>query len=345
MTAVHVRRLKAVSAEAVSTAVRELVEVAAVPAAKIGKLSLVKINAMSDEVFPGRNTSPWVLDGVLTALRARYPETRFVIVDTDVAGSRQFGRACVNWGFDRLAQKHGVEIRNLAHEPTEQVAVDNPVVRELSFPRLVRQADSIVNVPVLKTHVLSGISCSLKNHWGLLPRFRYQHHPNLTQVIAEINRQVHQTVLTLIDATVCIEGAGPKTGTPRIVDALLASTDRVSIDSAIVSLIGMPPAMAPHIAQAEAYGVGTTQFTLEGDALPPLNFELPVQSQDLVSLLETRIRKLRVIGELAYHPSVASWLGAVGTQFNKQVWMRAVGRKRRAALLKHEGYRQEYGAL
>ena len=135
----------------------------------VGKRSLLKINAMSDEVFPGRNTSPWVLDGALSELQSRFPGTEFLIVDADVAGSRQFDRACEQWGYGAIAKRRDVRIVNLSGSPVVTVADLEPSCPSLEFPEIVLKADSIINLPVVKTHVLTGISCALKNHWGLLP--------------------------------------------------------------------------------------------------------------------------------------------------------------------------------
>jgi uncharacterized protein (DUF362 family) len=311
--------------------------------AEVGARSLVKLNAMSDEFFPGRNTSPWVVDAVLGWLRSRYPRTAFRLVDTDVAGSRQFARACESWGYAEIARRHQVPIENLSHAPVVTVKTESGLVPTLDLPALVVDASSIINVPVLKTHVLSGITGALKNHWGLLPRVRYRFHPVLAEVIAVMNRAIPQTVLNVVDATVCIEGSGPKTGVPRIANALFASRDRVAVDAAALDFIEMPRAMAPHVARAEELGVGTTRYELSGDPFVPEPFALPVQAKDLVSLLEQKIRKIPVLGPIAYSPPVARVLGLIGTQYNKRIWMNLHGRAHMATIQRHPEYGVEFG--
>jgi uncharacterized protein (DUF362 family) len=311
--------------------------------AEVGERALLKLNAMSDELFPGRNTSPWVVDAMLGWLRSRFPRAGFRLVDTDVAGARQFARACENWGYGEIAKRHGVPIVNLSHLPVVTVKTASATVPTLDLPALVMDASSIINVPVLKTHVLSGITAALKNHWGLLARVRYRFHPVLAEVIAVMNRAIPQTVLNVIDATVCIEGSGPKTGVPRIANALFASRDRVAVDAAALDFIGMPRTMAPHVSRAEELGVGTTRYELEGDPFVPEQFALPVQADDLVSLLEQRIRSLPVLGAIAYAPPVARVLGMIGTQYNKRVWMNLHGRAHIAAIRRHPDYGVEFG--
>lgn len=344
MSKVALRRVTPVSREGVERALCSALDLVAPSEAEIGTDALLKLNAMSDELFPGRNTSPWVLEATLAAIRDRYPRARLAIVDTDVAGSRQFARACKNWGYDEIASRFGVEIRNLSSMPTVRLQTGNPVVPAVDLPKMVIDASAIINLPVLKTHVLTGITCALKNHWGLLPRVRYQFHPVVHDVIAEINRQIKQTALTIVDATVCMEGSGPKTGTPRIANLLMAGQDRVAVDAAALALIGMPPEMALHVDRAAAAGVGSTAFEFVGDAPEPLHFALPKESKDVVSWLEKRIRGLPVIGPAFYWPGVAPLLGQIGTQYNRFIWMNIHGRKHVEAFRHHPDYGPQFGS-
>lgn len=347
MSVVAFRRLASISQQSIRETIADIIGQLQLTDELLGETCLLKINAMSDELFPGRNTSPWVLDGVLSVLAEMFPGTGLIIVDSDVAGSRQFARACRNWGYNAIAEEHGVPIRNLAKEPTVAITTSNPVIPEMDLPELVTQADSIINLPVLKTHVLpgAGITCALKNHWGMLPRVRYQHHPHLVEVIAEINRQISHTVCTLVDGTICIEGSGPKTGTPRVANVLFGGTDRVAVDAAAMAFIGMDPAIAPHVKRAEEYGVGSMDFEIQGDEFVPEAFAMPDQSKDIVSMIESRLRRIPVLGPILYRPSIARVLGLIGTQYNKLIWMNLQGRKHVRAILDNPDYGPQFQSL
>ena len=345
MSEVSLHRLTQASYPAVKAAVGAALDMAGLEARDLGSSCLVKINAMSQEVLPGRNTGPWVVRAVLSQLRERFPGLTLTLADSDVAGYPQFARACRHWGYDQLAARFGASLVNLAREPYREVATDNPVCPRLAFPRAVFQTESIVNLPVLKTHVLGGISCCLKNHWGLLPRLRYQYHRQVQQVIAEINHQVSQTVFNLVDATVAMEGSGPKTGLPRPCGVLLAGRDRVACDSAALDYMGLPPSLAPHVSLSQAAGVGSMAYTLRGDALEPANFAPPALGQDIVSLLERRLRAIPGLGRLLYHPSIAPLLGWVGTMYNEQVWFRLQGRDLLAQVLDGSPWGTQFAGL
>jgi uncharacterized protein (DUF362 family) len=339
------RRLLCPGPESIRDAIGDMIDRLGLTSEVVGRRSLLKINAMSDELFPGRNTSPWVLEGALNGLQSRFPGTEFLIVDGDVAGSRQFDRACELWGYLAIAKRRNVPVVNLSGLPVVQVPTSNPCCPTLELPELVLEADSIINLPVVKTHVLTGISCALKNHWGLLPRLRYQYHPVVDDVIAEINGQIRHTVATIADGTICMEGSGPKTGVPRVCNVLLAGRDRVALDAAVLDFIGMVPSLAPHVTKAAEKGVGRTAFKIIGDEFIRAPFQMPKKSSDVVSQIESTLRKVPGLGPLLYRPQIARVLGFAGTQYNRLVWMSLVGRKHLAQLEHDPHYGPEFWSI
>ena len=327
MSEIIFKRVAPPTAQSVYACIDYIIAHSTLTAERIGRKCLLKINAMSRELLPGRNTSPWVLDAVLKSLKERFPQTEFIVADNDVAGYAQFREACQNWGYNEIAKRYDVKIINLSDDELEPVDTGNPLCSILEFPKTVMSADSIINLPVLKTHVLSGITCCLKNHWGMLPRCRYQHHTQLPEVIAEINRQIKHTVYNIVDATICIEGSGPKTGRPKICSVIFGGADRVAVDAFAMKFMGMPFASSVHVGNSERAGVGLSNFTVTGDQFSPDPFEQPQSGSDLVSSLEKKLRALPVIGELLYSPSIAKVLGYIGTKYNEIVWFNLHGKK------------------
>ena len=345
MPEVYFRALSPPTQAGVEAAVELALDFAGFTDGELGRNCLIKINAMSQEVLPGRNTSPWLVEAVLGQLVRRHPGTSFTLADSDVAGYPQFGRACRNWGYDDIAARHGARIINLARQDYSEVVTGNEACPVLAFPQAVFEAHSIINLPVMKTHVLSGISCCLKNHWGLLPRLRYQFHQQVHQVIAEINRQVTQTAFNILDATVAMEAGGPKTGLPRACGLILAGRDRVAVDAAALDYMGLDRGMAPHVALSQEAGVGSMDYTQAGDPVAPAGFIPPQLGQDLVSLLERRLRAIPGLGKLLYRPEIAPLLGWVGTQYNEQVWFRRQGRTLLQDILQNSPWGDEYRSL
>ncbi len=345
MSIVVFKKLSNVSRAGIKEKLNEILSELDLHENKVGESCLLKINAMSDEMLPGRNTSPWFLESVIELLKDRYPGTKFTIGDTDVAGKAQMEAACRTWGYNDIAKKHNVNIVNLAKQPIVSIKTEHPVCENMELPEIVVKSDSIINLPVLKTHVVGGITCALKNHWGLLPRFRYQLHPWVSEVIAEINFQVKHTVCTLVDGTVCMEGSGPKVGIPRIANVLFGGFDRVAVDSAVLEFMKMDHNLAPHVKKSEERGVGSMQFEISGDEFVPEQFELPEKGKDVVAKVESILRKIPLIGKVLYWPPIANVLGYIGTQYNRKVWMNIVGKKYIKILKKHPDYGAEFGPL
>lgn len=310
----------------------------------LGAHCLLKINAMSREVLPGRNTSPWILEAVVKILKTSFPGTKFIIGDSDVAGYRQFEDACINWMYTKIAEKHGIEIVNLSTDDFVQQKTESPLFPVLSVPETVLTVDSIINLPVIKTHVLSGLTCCLKNHWGLLPRCRYKYHTRVSETIAEINRLFRKTRLNIADGTVCIEGSGPKTGNPVVCSAIFGGTDRVAVDSAVLDFMGFPLEFAPHVQMSHQKGIGTLTYEIIGDEFRPQGFSPPVPGRDFVSALERTLRRIPVLGELLYTQQIAYILGFIGTKYNEIVWFNIHGKKYRKDII-NTPYRKEFEPL
>lgn len=56
------------------------------------------------------------------------------------------------------------------------------------FSKIMERVDAVINVPVLKDHDLSGVSISLKNHYGSIYNPNKFHRNNCNPYIAELNR-------------------------------------------------------------------------------------------------------------------------------------------------------------
>jgi hypothetical protein len=111
----------------------------------------------------------------------------------------------------------------------------------------------------MKTHDKTTITGALKNQWGCLPKMRHSYHPVVHDAIADIN-QVVRPVFAVTDGTVCLEGDGPKSGIPKVMDLILASGDPVAIDCVQAAVMGFDPAEISHIANAAKVGLGVADL-------------------------------------------------------------------------------------
>lgn len=159
--------------------------------------------------------------------------------------------------------------------------------RTFSIARAVLDADVVINLPKVKTHVFTRLTCGVKNLYGSVPGFQktalHKLHPNPDDfggLLADI-LGVIRPALTIADGVIGMQGDGPSAGTPKALGFLAASSDPVALDTVVCLLLGLDPAEVAHLVAASAQGLGTRrmdEITLAGaslDRLRPSTFTLP----------------------------------------------------------------------
>jgi len=110
-------------------------------------------------------------------------------------------------------------------------------LHEVEITKDVLQADVLINLPVAKSHMDTGVSFGMKNLMGLIWDRAYLHQfIDLNQGIADLN-SVIKPDLIIMDATRPMTTAGPG-GPGKIVklDTIIAGTDPVAVDSYTVPI-------------------------------------------------------------------------------------------------------------
>ncbi len=94
-------------------------------------------------------------------------------------------------------------------------------------------ADKIINVPVAKRHALTGVTCGLKNWFGITAKGRMLLHQNVQRAIAELAALMRPT-LTIVDASRVLMDNGPAGGNVADVKptrTIAAGIDPVALDA------------------------------------------------------------------------------------------------------------------
>lgn len=110
-------------------------------------------------------------------------------------------------------------------------------LHEVEVAKDVLQADVLINLPVAKSHMATGVSLGLKNLMGLVWDREYFHqYIDLNQGIADLNTLLKPDLI-IMDATRPLTTAGPG-GPGKVVqlDTIIAGTDPVAVDSYTVPL-------------------------------------------------------------------------------------------------------------
>ena len=132
------------------------------------------------------------------------------------------------------------------------------VLKNSKEHELVLGAEVFINVPVLKHHSSSRITCALKNLMGNVWDRGYWHGNDLHQCIADFGT-FRKPTLNVVDAYYVMKRNGPRGVSAEDVvtmKAQLLSTDIVAIDTAAVKMFGSDPKEIRHIQIAAEQGVG-----------------------------------------------------------------------------------------
>jgi len=136
----------------------------------------------------------------------------------------------------------------------------------------------LINLPVLKTHVVSAMTLSMKNIMGILPRpdRRSMHTFGIDQSIVDMNLGIKPD-LNIVDGSVGQDGEGPLYGDKADLQVLVGGRDSLSVDLACCQLVGVNPRDIPHLKLAlEQLGKPTWEHV--GEKVGVIKkFRLPVQ--------------------------------------------------------------------
>jgi uncharacterized protein (DUF362 family) len=186
------------------------------------------------------------------------------MADADMIWTR-FEPVAEDQGWVDWARRINVPLVNLTK--TERVYFDFgresatgivPVSKELV------DADVIISVPTMKTHLLTNITIGMKNMYGTFPqRNKAKYHRfGIAEVICDVNRAFTPT-LTVIDGTVGGDAWGPLSCTPVYAQTVIASNDVVAADAVACQLMGYDPFDVIHLKKAHEEGLGDAGYVFE----------------------------------------------------------------------------------
>lgn len=188
----------------------------------------IKPNLCSKEHIPGATTNPELLYHLVSLLRNKL---EVVFVGESDGYNYSCDEALTRTGVKDLVHKAGGEIINLSKDAT--IKTRNPhtlVLKDASLPKTLLEVDSIISVPVMKTHEFTLYGGAIKNLFGCIPdKRRIYLHPYINLVLHDLIT-ILKPRFTLMDATVAMEGNGPNRGIPVPMNVILAGGDLLGVD-------------------------------------------------------------------------------------------------------------------
>lgn len=170
------------------------------------------------------------------------------------------------------AEKENVKLVNLSD--TKIVRFDFGKDSMMPLERVSKEildADVIISIPVMKTHMMTGVTLGMKNMYGTFPEIdkaRY-HMLGIDEVIYWVN-QAFTPNLTIIDGSIGGETVGPLSCDSVDFRTIIASNNVVTADSIASQLMGFeyPKEEIDHLKLAHDRGLGDASKKFDFDSLP-----------------------------------------------------------------------------
>jgi uncharacterized protein (DUF362 family)/NAD-dependent dihydropyrimidine dehydrogenase PreA subunit len=184
-------------------------------------------------------------------------------------------------GVEKFCEENDIRILRVDPEGGDDWVELHPdgarKLRHYHMPRILQEA-RLINLPVLKTHVVSAMTLSMKNSMGILPRpdRRSMHTFGIDQSIVDMNLGIKPD-LNIVDGSVGQDGEGPLYGDKADLQVLIAGRDTLAVDLACCQVVGVKPRDIPHLKLAlEQLGKPSWQ-TVGEDVGVIKKFRLPEQ--------------------------------------------------------------------
>ena len=204
----------------------------------------------------GATTHPEVVEGIIEYLQ-EHGFSQITLIESSWVGARTTEAMGV-CGYNDLCEKYQVpfiDVQKDPHHTVDAAGVD------LEICRSIEAIDFLINVPVLKGHCQTKITCALKNIKGLVPSSekRHFHAMGLHKPIAHLNAAIRQDFI-VVDH-ICGDLDFEDGGHPVVRNCVMAAKDPVLVDAYVCELLHYKIKEVPYIGLAEKLGVGSADLS------------------------------------------------------------------------------------
>ncbi len=254
-----------------------------------GKRILLKPNLVETAVGEEHiNTNPAVVVAAAEAFRSL--GARDVIV-AEGQGHRRDSRLVLDEsGMGQALREAGILFVDLNHDEFVEVpnAGSMTSLKTLFMPKTLLRADWVISLAKMKTHHWAGVTCSMKNLFGVMPGVIYGwpknvlHHQGINESILDINLTVRPS-FAIVDGIIGMEGDGPVMGTPKYAGCIVMGENLPAVDATATRIIGFDPGGIRYLAAASGRlgPVHEWNITQRGEAIGSVltRFALPAWPQ------------------------------------------------------------------
>lgn len=304
--------------------------------------TLIKLNLSWTKYFPSCSSQPWQLEGVLrTLFQDGYERDKLIPVENKtVVTDPEKGAKNNKW--TPVLEDFGLpfvpltDVEWIKYEfKGSLIKLDQIFPEGIEIPKMFI-GKNIIHLPTVKTHGHSTTTGAVKNAFGgLLKEVRHFAHQYIHEVLVDlmiIQKEIHPGIFSVMDGTVCGDGAGPRTMEPKIKNVILASGDSVAIDSISAQMMGFDPMSIAYIRMAHEMGLGTgdpAEIEVIGEDVSGMNFRFKAK-RSFVIWGDQMIRKgfLRRFEKLLLRSPLFFWAPLASNIYHDFLWYPTLGRKK-----------------
>ena len=202
----------------------------------------------------GATTHTELVEGVIDYLKDAGIRDITIMEGSWVGDSTR--RAFKVCGYEDLARQTGVKLLDLKGDTFK-------TYKGIAVCDAAMNADFLVNMPVLKGHCQTVMTCAMKNLKGAMPdsEKRRFHAQGLHRPIATLNT-ILKPGITVVDG-ICGDLNFEEGGNPVPMNRVLVGVDSVLIDACVCRMMGIDQKDVPYIGLGAQMGAGSDAFTDE----------------------------------------------------------------------------------
>jgi len=230
-----------------------------------GKTVLLKPNVgRMAKAGTGTNTNPQVVAAAIDAFRDAGASV--AVGESPISGVKTM-EAFELSGISAVARERDCPLIDMdERKPVVTPVPDGRVIQSIKLCADVPEFDFVVSIPVMKMHMHTGVTLSVKNMKGclwrrskvdlhMLPQLEGTSCKSLDIAISDM-ATVLRPHFALIDGSICMEGLGPGAGTPKELNVVVAGGDGFAADSVACRLMGQDASEIAHLNAGAENGCG-----------------------------------------------------------------------------------------
>jgi len=160
-----------------------------------------------------------------------------------------------------VADEYGAEFADFKNQ-VEVKYQEGKTCKRFPLCKGVVDSDAIISVCKMKTHALEKITGAVKNQYGCIQgpnkaigHALYPDANSFAKMLIDLDTYLKPR-LFVMDGIMAMEGNGPGSGNPVMMNVILVSKDPVALDTVFAKLVDLNPNIVPTIFYGEKFGLG-----------------------------------------------------------------------------------------